>query len=128
MEDAGDLSGGVGVANWWPSTLNRLGTSSWRSPFGSGLGSPIGNPDPSIEVVGVLCECRRPWWRGQGRRLAAPTPNLPETSDSESPVDSGLGLPIGDSDPSIEAAGVLCGYGRPQWRGRGRRLVALISN
>ncbi|PKI67299.1 hypothetical protein CRG98_012316 [Punica granatum] len=32
---------------------------------------------------------------------------------------------MGDSNPSNDVAGVLCGYRRPQWRrGRGRRLAA----
>ncbi|PKI51331.1 hypothetical protein CRG98_028278 [Punica granatum] len=31
----------------------------------------------------------------------------------ESSVDSGLGSPIGDSDPSTKVAGVLFGYRRP---------------
>ncbi|PKI32021.1 hypothetical protein CRG98_047584 [Punica granatum] len=39
---------------------------------------------------------------------------------SKSSVDLGLGLPIGDPDPSIKVVGVLCGYRRPRWRGRDR--------
>ncbi|PKI77021.1 hypothetical protein CRG98_002524, partial [Punica granatum] len=47
-----------------------------RSPIDSRSGPPISDLDPSTEVVGVLCGCRRPWWRVWGHRLAAPTPSL----------------------------------------------------
>ncbi|PKI71138.1 hypothetical protein CRG98_008436 [Punica granatum] len=89
-EDAGDL--GVGVADWWPrpqidqglrlGVLSRFGVGAANrrtqtlhrgrrhpqrtptaSPVDSGSGPPIGDPDPSTEVVGVLCGCRRPRWR-----------------------------------------------------------------
>ncbi|PKI61861.1 hypothetical protein CRG98_017759 [Punica granatum] len=43
---------------------------------------------------------------------------------SESLVDSELGPLIGCSNPSTEVSGVLCGYRRPQWSGRDRRLAA----
>ncbi|PKI66171.1 hypothetical protein CRG98_013424 [Punica granatum] len=43
------------------------------SSVDSGLGPPIGDPNPSTEVAGVLCGCWCPRWRVQGRRLVAPT-------------------------------------------------------
>ncbi|PKI58918.1 hypothetical protein CRG98_020664 [Punica granatum] len=96
-----------------------------------GLGPPIGDPDPSTEVAdthggrwrpsnpftevaSVLCGCRRPRWRGRGRRLEAPTPNRSRTFDLESLVGLGLGPPIGDPNPSTEVASVLCGCRRPR--------------
>ncbi|PKI45479.1 hypothetical protein CRG98_034134 [Punica granatum] len=79
-------------------------------PINSGLGPPISDPDPSIEVADVLCGYRRPRWRGQGHRLVAPTPNLSGTSHLKSSVYSRLGPPIGDPEPSTEIAGILRGY------------------
>ncbi|PKI35137.1 hypothetical protein CRG98_044488 [Punica granatum] len=72
-------------------------------------GPPIGNPDPSTGVAGAHRGRRRPRWSGRGRRLAAPTPNRPRTSESESSVDSGSGKPIGDPDTSTEIAGAHIG-------------------
>ncbi|PKI45315.1 hypothetical protein CRG98_034276 [Punica granatum] len=123
-----DLCGGVGVADWRPRPLLpfrfSFRTKMEKSPVDSGLGPPIGDPDLSTEVVRVLRGYRLPRWRGRGRRLAAQTLNLPGTSYSESPVDSGLGPPIGDPDLSTEVVRVLRGYRLPRWRGRGRRLAA----
>ncbi|PKI45397.1 hypothetical protein CRG98_034202 [Punica granatum] len=91
-EDVGDLCGRVGVpgrfrvwaTNRRPQPLHRcrqypqrtLATSveGSGSPIYSGLGPPIGNLDPSIEVTGVLCGYQRSRWRGRGRRLTALTP------------------------------------------------------
>ncbi|PKI66393.1 hypothetical protein CRG98_013195 [Punica granatum] len=62
-----------------------------------------GYPDPSTEGVGILCRCQRPQWKGQGRQLAASTPNRPRT---------------------LEDASTHRGRQRHQWRVRGSRLVA----
>ncbi|PKI51229.1 hypothetical protein CRG98_028377 [Punica granatum] len=40
----------------------RLGTSDLESLVDSGLGPPIGDPNRSSEVAGVLRGCRRPRW------------------------------------------------------------------
>ncbi|PKI53157.1 hypothetical protein CRG98_026462 [Punica granatum] len=76
---------------------------------------------------------RPPWVpatsvEGSESLMAVPTPNRPKTSDLESPVDSGLGPPIGDLNPSTEIIVVACRYRRPQWRGQGRRLASLTPN
>ncbi|OWM65531.1 hypothetical protein CDL15_Pgr023801 [Punica granatum] len=56
-------------------TPNKLRTLSRRSSVDSGLRQPIGDPDPSTEVVGTHGGRRRPQLRGGGRRLATPTLN-----------------------------------------------------
>ncbi|PKI59917.1 hypothetical protein CRG98_019690 [Punica granatum] len=61
-KDSGDLGGGVRVADW-------------RSRPRIDRGLRLRVPDPSIEVPNVLGGCRRPWWKGWSRRLAAPTPS-----------------------------------------------------
>ncbi|PKI45082.1 hypothetical protein CRG98_034544 [Punica granatum] len=64
----GALGGGVRVADWQPRPRIDRGPR-----LGSGL--PIGDHDPSTEVAGVLCGCRRPRWRIWGCQLAAqPSP------------------------------------------------------
>ncbi|PKI39198.1 hypothetical protein CRG98_040404 [Punica granatum] len=111
-EVAGNLSGRVEVAEWRSqpqidqglrvsatsvnglgspiggSDLESTGDSEPEVPGRLGLGPPIGDPNPSTEVAGVFRGYRLPWWRGRGRELAAPTPNLPGTSDSKCLVDS----------------------------------------
>ncbi|PKI56174.1 hypothetical protein CRG98_023442 [Punica granatum] len=54
------------------------GISNSRSQSIRGLGPPIGDPDPTLEVSGILCGCRQPrWWgRGRGRQPAAQAPCL----------------------------------------------------
>ncbi|PKI39200.1 hypothetical protein CRG98_040406 [Punica granatum] len=78
------------------------------------------------EVAGILRGYWLPRWRGRGRELAALTLNRSRISDLKSPVDSGLGLSIGDPDPdpSIEVVSVLRGYRQPRRRGHGCRLAA----
>ncbi|PKI45213.1 hypothetical protein CRG98_034391 [Punica granatum] len=99
-------------------------TPSRRSPIDSGLGPPIGDLDLSTKVVGTHGARRRTRWKGRGHRLAASTPNLSRTPSRRSLVYLGLRPLIGDPDPSIEVAGVLCGYQRPRWRDRDHRLAA----
>ncbi|PKI45891.1 hypothetical protein CRG98_033690 [Punica granatum] len=65
---------------------------------------------------------------GSGSPIGGPNPVSTEDSESESPVNSGLGPPIGDPNPFTEVVGTHAGRRRPQWRGRGRRLVAPTSN
>ncbi|PKI49141.1 hypothetical protein CRG98_030487 [Punica granatum] len=110
-----------------------------KIPFGIGGGGcdgPVGHPpldlpsDPdqgveaasaSIRDLGVRVGFADWWLQPQiDRGLRAPISNRPRTSDSESPVDSGLGPLVRDLDPSTEVVGVLRGYRRPWWRGRGR--------
>ncbi|PKI45929.1 hypothetical protein CRG98_033728 [Punica granatum] len=76
--------------------------------------SPIGGPypksikDSKSEVPG----CRYSWRtlvtsvEGLGSLIDSPIPNRPRTSSRKSPVDSGLGPPIGDPYPSTEVASV----------------------
>ncbi|PKI65287.1 hypothetical protein CRG98_014325 [Punica granatum] len=103
-------------------TQNQSRISNRRFSIDSRLGSPNSDLDP--DPAGTHGGRRPPRWRGRGCRLAALTPNLPRTSDSESSVGSGLGPPIGDPDSSTEVAGVLRGYRQPRWRSRGCRLAA----
>ncbi|PKI40654.1 hypothetical protein CRG98_038909 [Punica granatum] len=98
IKDAGDLGGMVGVPDWRPQPRVDRGLRVGGPRSIQVWGQPIGDPDPSIEVVGTHGGRRRPWWRGWGCRLAAPTPNRPRTQSS---VDSELGLPIGYPDPSF---------------------------
>ncbi|PKI68513.1 hypothetical protein CRG98_011109 [Punica granatum] len=80
-----------------------VGQSPERKSKGNeGSGPPIGNPDSSIEVVGVFRGYRRPQWRGRDLRLAAL--NRLVTSSRSSQSIRWLGLPIGDPDPSIESS------------------------
>ncbi|PKI33760.1 hypothetical protein CRG98_045849 [Punica granatum] len=53
-KDAGDLSGGVGIADWRPQPLHRGCRYPRRTPTTSvdGSGSPIGAPNP--ESIGDL--------------------------------------------------------------------------
>ncbi|OWM80642.1 hypothetical protein CDL15_Pgr006672 [Punica granatum] len=66
--------------------------------------SPIGGPypksikDSKSEVPGRF--------GGLGSLIDSPIPNRPRTSSRKSPVDSGLGPPIGDPYPSTEVASV----------------------
>ncbi|PKI75698.1 hypothetical protein CRG98_003958 [Punica granatum] len=53
--------------------------SEIKNRKGRGSGLPIGDPEPSTEGVGTHRGHRRPRWRGRGRRLVIPTPNLPRT-------------------------------------------------
>ncbi|PKI58914.1 hypothetical protein CRG98_020660 [Punica granatum] len=85
-----------------------------KNRTGRGSEPPTGNPDPSTKGADVLCGCRRPQWRGRGRRLAGSDPKSTGDFDSGSPVDSGSGPPIGDPDSSTEVADVLYGCQRPQ--------------
>ncbi|PKI74001.1 hypothetical protein CRG98_005618 [Punica granatum] len=62
--------------------------------------------------------------RGSGLPIGDTDPESTRDFDSGSLVDSGLGLPISDPNPSTEVAGDLYGCRRPWWRVRGRRLVA----
>ncbi|PKI74507.1 hypothetical protein CRG98_005127 [Punica granatum] len=83
-----EREGGVGAANQRPPPFHRGHRYPRRMPATSveGSGSPIGGPNPESTEdlrLGVL-------------------------------VDSGLGSPIDDLDPSIEVAGVLRGYRRPR--------------
>ncbi|PKI38011.1 hypothetical protein CRG98_041607 [Punica granatum] len=50
----GNLHGEFGDANWWSQPPNQQGTPSRSSQSIRELGSPIGNPDPSIKVTSVL--------------------------------------------------------------------------
>ncbi|OWM86357.1 hypothetical protein CDL15_Pgr010699 [Punica granatum] len=71
-----------------------------------GSGPPIGNPDPSTEVSGAHRGRRRPRWRGRGRRLAAPNPEL-NGDKSEVPGRFGVRAANRRPRPSTEVAGVL---------------------
>ncbi|PKI69084.1 hypothetical protein CRG98_010553 [Punica granatum] len=131
---------GVGASNLLPRFLHRgRRHPPWvPATLVEGLGSSIDGPKPKstgdlqlgvlarfgVEVAGIPRGYRRPRWRGRGRRLVAPIPNRPGTSNSESLVDLGLGPPIGDPDPSTEVTSILCEYRRPRWRGQDRRLEA----
>ncbi|PKI66565.1 hypothetical protein CRG98_013049 [Punica granatum] len=64
---------------------------------------------------------------GRGLRLAVSGRESIGNSDSESSVDSGVGSPINDPDPSTEVADPHGGSRQPRWRGRGRRLAASTS-
>ncbi|PKI75251.1 hypothetical protein CRG98_004291 [Punica granatum] len=93
---------------------------------------PIGDPNPSTEVANTHRGHQRPRWRGRGGRLAAPTPDQPRTPSRRFPVDSGLGPPIDDLDPSTEIVGPLrFGVGaanrRPRPLHRGRRYPRRTS-
>ncbi|PKI66810.1 hypothetical protein CRG98_012816, partial [Punica granatum] len=59
----------------WDHQFESTGDPESKSPIDSRLGPPIGDPDPSTEGADVLYGCQRPRWRGQGRRLATPTPS-----------------------------------------------------
>ncbi|PKI48385.1 hypothetical protein CRG98_031238, partial [Punica granatum] len=107
-EDAGNLRGGG--RRLVAPIPNRPGTSNSDSSIDSWLGQPIGDPDPSTEIARVLHGYQNPRRRGRSRRLAAPTPNRPGTSDLKSLVNSVLGPLIGYPDPSTEVAGFICGY------------------
>ncbi|OWM76645.1 hypothetical protein CDL15_Pgr009210 [Punica granatum] len=75
-----------------------------------GSGSSIGGPSSQIngelrlgfpdrlggwvsanEVVDALHGYRRPWWKGRGRQLEAPTPQCTEDSESNFLIDSQAG-------------------------------------
>ncbi|OWM63493.1 hypothetical protein CDL15_Pgr026253 [Punica granatum] len=74
-EDANNLGGGVGFADWRPPLWIDRGPPSQRSSVDPRLGPLIGYPDPSTKVAGVLLRYRRAWSSDWGSRLAAPTPN-----------------------------------------------------
>ncbi|PKI42614.1 hypothetical protein CRG98_036996 [Punica granatum] len=61
---------GAEAANRRPRPLHR---GRQRPLWVSALDGP--DPDPSTEVAGVLCGCRRSRWRGRDCRLAAPIPS-----------------------------------------------------
>ncbi|PKI47536.1 hypothetical protein CRG98_032126 [Punica granatum] len=84
MEGSGSLVGGH-------KPPNRPGDLSRSSQSIRGLGPPIGDPDPSIEVASVLRGYRRPQWRGRGCQLAALARKSIRNFESESPVDWGVG-------------------------------------
>ncbi|PKI34800.1 hypothetical protein CRG98_044817 [Punica granatum] len=91
-----------------------------KSKGNEGSGPPSDNPNPSTVVAGTHGRRRRPRCRGQGCRLVAPTPNRLGTSDwrgrghrLESSIDSRLGPPSGDPDPSTEVASTHSGRQRP---------------
>ncbi|PKI48324.1 hypothetical protein CRG98_031272 [Punica granatum] len=127
-----DLGGGVEVVDWrsQPQIDRGFRVGDPRSIRGRGRqsGAPTGDLGGGVRVAGTHGGRRRPRWRGQGRRLATPIPNLSRTPSRRSPFDSGLGPPINDPDPSTEVIGVLCRYLRPRWRGRGRRLAIPTPN
>ncbi|OWM66927.1 hypothetical protein CDL15_Pgr008096 [Punica granatum] len=54
------------------SSASSVGTDG-ESSVDSGLRSPIGDPDLSTEVAGVLYGYRPPRWRDRSCRLVAPT-------------------------------------------------------
>ncbi|PKI62757.1 hypothetical protein CRG98_016856 [Punica granatum] len=43
-------------------TPELIGISNSRSRSTRGLGPPIGDSDPTLEVSDVVCGCRQPWW------------------------------------------------------------------
>ncbi|PKI63771.1 hypothetical protein CRG98_015841 [Punica granatum] len=63
-----DLGSGPQIGGPAPESI---GISNSRSRLIRGLGPTIGDPDPTLEVSGVLYGCRQPSWWGQGRRLVA---------------------------------------------------------
>ncbi|PKI64098.1 hypothetical protein CRG98_015542 [Punica granatum] len=76
--------------------------STWNlrlNPVDSRLGSSISDPDLSTEVASGLCGYQRPRWRGQGRRLAAPTPPLRSPTSSVGTGDLGRGVGVTDWQP-----------------------------
>ncbi|PKI71200.1 hypothetical protein CRG98_008375 [Punica granatum] len=69
-EDASNLGGGVGGPS---PRIDRELQLKVPSRFEGG-GHQLANPNPSTEVAYTHEGCWRPRWKGQGRRLAAPTP------------------------------------------------------
>ncbi|PKI63979.1 hypothetical protein CRG98_015655 [Punica granatum] len=106
MEDVSDLGGGIGVANWGPQLQIDRGLRvrghqyPRRTPttLVEGSGSPIGSPDPELTKDSKSKVPGRFWIEAV----------------SESSIDSRLGPPIGDADPSTEVTGVLRGNLRLQ--------------
>ncbi|PKI33882.1 hypothetical protein CRG98_045712 [Punica granatum] len=63
-----------------------------KSKVKEGLGLPIGDPDPSTEVAGILRGYRRTRRKGQGHRLTPPAPESTRGSESEFPIDLRAGV------------------------------------
>ncbi|PKI51448.1 hypothetical protein CRG98_028159 [Punica granatum] len=84
----GDLGGGVGVVGWRPQPLNRPGTSSRSSRLTLRLGPPIGDPNPSTEVIDILRGYRQP-------RHQSTTPAPPQRSPVPTEVTGGLNGGVG---------------------------------
>ncbi|PKI57655.1 hypothetical protein CRG98_021983 [Punica granatum] len=115
------MEGGVGVTDWWPQPPNRLGDSSWNCRSICRLGSPIDNPNPSIEAAGAH----------EGRRSlmsefpTAQPRELIESSDSEASVDFGAGAANRRPDPSSDVAGTHEGLATSVEGSRSPTLLSL---